>query len=257
MINLVNVTQHYGVRPVLRRVSLRVKPGELVGLMGPNGMGKSTLLKVVAGVLAPQTGYVEIDGRRRRATAEDELEIRRRVVYLPDHPWLPHRSAGREFLAAVGRIYDVPDDRLMDHIDRLLDLFDLDRHGDSAIEAYSNGQRKKIALCAALVTEAPVMILDEPFAGGIDPAGILALKHVLKRLAERSDVTVLMATPVPELVEQVARRIAVLVDGELVTCDTPAELRRQTQCDGSLQEVLGQLMHPDTSAQVDRYFEGR
>ncbi len=242
---------------MLRHVNLHVRPGELVGLMGPNGMGKSTLLRIAAGMLWPLSGHVEVGGRRRRQTPEDELAIRRTVAYLPDHPWLPRRATGREFLVAVGQIYEVPNERLFDHVERLFDLFDLSDQADMPIRSYSNGQRKKIAICSVLVSEAPVLILDEPFAGGLDPAGILALKHLLKRLAARTDVTVLMATPVPELVEQVAHRIAVLVDGELVACDTPVALRRKTRCDGPLQDVLGEMIHPDTAASVDRYFEGR
>ncbi len=257
MVNLVDITQHYGVRPVLSQVNLRVAAGELVAIMGPNGMGKSTLLQVAAGVLWPQKGYTEIGGLRRRASVEDEIAIRKQVVYLPDHPWLPKNTTGREFLVAVGNLYEIDDDRLMDHADRLLGLFDLSQQGDSPMRSYSNGQQKKIALCAALVTEAPVMLLDEPFAGGLDPSGILALKRVLQRLAERRDVTVLMATPVPELVESVAHRIAVIRNGEVVAYDTADGLRRMTGCSGSLQEVLERLIHPQTLENIEHYFEGR
>ena len=115
MIVLSDVTQHYGIRPVLRGVNLRIERGEAVVILGPNGMGKSTLLRIMGGVLAPQHGFVEIDGLRRRRTVEEEIEIRRRAVYLPDKPWLPALRTGREFSLGVGRLYDIPDDRLMDH----------------------------------------------------------------------------------------------------------------------------------------------
>jgi ABC-type multidrug transport system ATPase subunit len=223
--------------------------------MGPNGMGKSTLLGVAAGVLWPQKGYVEINGLRRRASVDDELAIRKQVVYLPDHPWLPKNSTGREFLVAVGKLYEIDDDRLMDHIDRLSGLFDLIKHGDSPIRSYSNGQQKKIAICSALVTEAPVMLLDEPFAGGLDPSAILALKRVMQRLAERSDVTVMMATPVPEIVEGLAHQVVVIREGEVIAYETPNGLRRMTGCPGSLQEVLEKLIHPQTLENIEKYFE--
>ena len=115
MIELIDVTQHYGVRPVLRGISLRIEQGEVVTILGPNGMGKSTLLGVMAGVLSPQRGSVLIDGRRRRGSEEEELEIRKRSVYLPDQAWLPNYRTTREFLLAVGRLYDVEEERLMDH----------------------------------------------------------------------------------------------------------------------------------------------
>ncbi len=256
MINFVSVTQHYGVHAALHDIHLRVNRGQLVALMGPNGMGKSTLLRVAAGLLSPIKGHVEIDGVRRRSSVENEQAIRKQVAYLPDHPWLPRNMTGREFLAGVGRLYEIDVERLADHIDRLLQLFDLAAKGDSPIRVYSNGQQKKIAICSVLVTEASVLLLDEPFTGGLDPSGILALRRVLEALADRSDVTVLLATQIPELAEKLAHRVAVLRAGELIAYGTPEGLRSLTQCDGTLGEVLERLIHPETLNHIDRYFKG-
>lgn len=257
MIDVVGVVQHYGIRPVLRGVTLHVARGEMLAILGPNGMGKTTLLGVMAGVLSPQRGYVEIDGLRRRQSVEEELQIRRRVVYLPDHPWLPKNRTGREFLLAVGRLYDIEEERLMDHVERLLDLFDLAEEGDWPIRSYSNGQQHKIAVCSALVTEAPVMILDEAFSGGLDPAGIHALKSVLQYITRNRGATVVMSTPVPELVEEMADRVAVMREGRLVALDTLPGLREQTNCNGALSAVLSRLIHPQTEENLRRYFEER
>jgi ABC-2 type transport system ATP-binding protein len=254
VIHLFEVTQHYGIRPVLRDITLKIPAGRLTAIVGPNGMGKTTLLGVMAGILSPQRGYVEIDGLRRRRSEEEELAIRRRVVYQPDHPWLPTHRTGREFLLGVGRLYDIESNRLIEHVERLLTLFQLAREGDWPIRGYSNGQKKKIALASALVTEAPILLLDEPFAGGLDPAGILALRHVLRRLAAEPERTIVMAAPVPELVEETADEIIVLRDGRVAAHDTLAGLRRQTNCDGSLAEVLARLTHPQTLENVERYF---
>ncbi len=256
MIELVNVTQHYGVRPVLRNIDLRIEKGELVVIVGPNGMGKTTLLGVMAGVLSPQHGYAAIAGLRRRQSEEDEIAIRRIAVYLPDHPWLPGLRTGREFLLAVGRLYEVDDDRLMDHVDRLLALFDLIEQGDMPIRSYSSGQQKKIALCSALVTDAPVLLLDEPFAGGLDPAGLLALKRLLKRRVSEG-ATVVLTSPVPEIVEEIADRVAILRDGQIVAFDTLEGLRRLTQQHGSLSIILERLLYPETVAKLEAYFEER
>jgi ABC-2 type transport system ATP-binding protein len=255
MIRVVELTQHYGVRPVLRQVQMEIRSGELVIILGPNGMGKSTLLNVMAGVLSPQKGYVEIDGQRRRSSEEAELAVRRKTVFLPDHPWLPTNNSGREFLMAVGRLYDVDTERLLDHVDRLLRLFDLWAEGDWPIRSYSNGQKKKIAVCSVLVTDAPVMLLDEPFSGGLDPSGILALKRVLRHRVEKEGATVVMTTPVPELVEEMADRIAILRDGRIAAFDSADGLRRLTGCGGPLAEVLERLIHPQTLEQLRDYFQ--
>jgi ABC-2 type transport system ATP-binding protein len=256
MIRVVDVTHHYGVRAVLRRVSLEVQPGELIAVLGPNGMGKTTLLNVIAGVLWPVEGFVEIDGRKRRVSEDDELAIRRGMAFLPDHPWLPGVRTGREFLLAVGRLYEVGDDRLMDHVDRLLRVFDLEREGDWPIQNYSNGQQKKIAIGAALVTDAPILILDEPFSGGLDPSGILALKRILQHLCAERKTTVIMSTPVAELVEELAHRVVVFKDGQIAAYESVDGLRRFSGCNGPLAEVFERLVHPSTTDNLREYFEG-
>lgn len=254
MINVVDVSHHYGLRPVLSHINLQIPAGELVGIMGPNGVGKSTLLGIIAGLIAPAKGLVQINGLRRRAGEETELEIRRRLVYLPDHPWLPEHLTTREWLLAIGQLYDIDADHLMDHIVRLLDLFQLTEKSDAPIRSCSNGQKKKIAICGTLVTEAPVLVLDEPFTGGLDPSAILALRRVLKHLADRADVTVVMASQIPEMVEHLAHRIVVLSGTQIIACDTLEGLRTKTDCHGPLPEVFEKLVHPRTLEHIESYF---
>ncbi|MHC4951768.1 MAG: ABC transporter ATP-binding protein [Planctomycetota bacterium] len=255
MIKVENVWHHYGIRPILKNVSLHVEEGELVALMGPNGMGKSTLLALIGGLLSPLKGYVEIDGLKRRSSIEAEKAIRKKMVYLPDRPYLPSNISGREYVLSIGRLYDVEEQRLMEQTDRLLEIFDLDKIGDSTISSYSTGQEKKIGICAALATEAPILVLDEPFSGGLDSSALLALSQILKKLAERKDVTVIMAVPVPELVEPLAHKIAVIANGQIIACDSADGLRQQTGCSGSLLEVLEALVHPKAKSHIDDYLE--
>jgi ABC-2 type transport system ATP-binding protein len=160
----------------------------------------------------------------------------------------------REWLLAVGQLYDIEPERLMDHTNRLLDLFQLTDKGDAPIRTCSNGQKKKIAICGTLVTEASVLVLDEPFTGGLDSAAILALRRVLKHLAERGNMTVLMASQVPELVEQLANRILVLSGTRIAAYDTLDGLRARTGCAGSLPEVFEKLVHPETLEHIEQYF---
>jgi len=254
MINVVDVSHHYGLRPVLSHINFRIPAGKSVTVMGSNGVGKTTLLNIIAGLVAPASGTVEIQGVRRRSSPEAELQIRRQVAFLPDHPWLPNAMTTREWLMAIGQLYDIDADRLLDHIRRLLDLFQLADKGDSPIRTCSNGQKKKVAICGTLVTEAPVLVLDEPFTGGLDPSAILALRRVLKHIAGQGDVTVLMASQIPELVEQLAQQILVISGTRVVAYDTLEGLRAQTGCAGSLPEVFEKLVHPETMEHIENYF---
>jgi ABC-type multidrug transport system ATPase subunit len=254
MINVVDVSHHYGFRPVLSDVSFQVPAGQSVTVMGPNGVGKTTLLSIVAGILAPARGGVEIRGVRRRSSEEAELKIRKELAYLPDHPWLPEFMTAREWLLAIGQLYDIDPDRLMDHIGRLLELFQLTDKGDSPIRTCSNGQKKKIAICGALVTEAPVLVLDEPFTGGLDPSAILALRRVLKHMADTGSATVLMASQVPELAEELAHKVMILSGTRIVGYDSVEGLRKQTGCTGSLPEVFAKLVNPEALDNIEQYF---
>jgi len=255
MIELFGVTQHYGVRPVLREITLTIAAGGVTAIVGPNGMGKTTLLGVMAGVLSPQQGEVRINGLRRRGPVDEELAIRRQVAYLPDQPWLPKNRTGREFLFGVGKLYDIDDARLLDHAERLLRLFQLDREGDWPIRSFSHGQKKKIALSAALITDCPLLLLDEPFGGGLDPAGILALKEVLKRLAKMPGRTIVMTAPDPSLIEELAEHVLVLRAGRIAAFDTPDGLRKLAGDGGALTDVIGRLTFPEARDAVERYFE--
>src|SRR5262245_59974334 len=130
MITIHNLTHHHGVRPVLKNVNLTIAKGEVVALMGPNGMGKSTLMAAVVGILHPLKGHVEINGLIRRSSPENELAIRKQVAFLPAETWTPGARTGREWMLAVGRLYVVEDDHLMRHVDALLKLFDLHKQAD-------------------------------------------------------------------------------------------------------------------------------
>jgi len=255
MIELQGVGQYYGARAVLRDVDLRVDAGEILVVLGPNGMGKTTLLRVMAGVLQPQVGQVLVDGVGRRSSVENELAIRQKVFFLPDDMWLPAQMSVIDWLYAVGKTWQVETPRLARHIELLLEMFDLQHQENANLKSLSTGQKKKVSLCAAMVSDCPILLLDEPFSGGLDSAGILALVHVLRQLRERQDRTVVLTTPVAELVDRVASRVAIVRDGTITALGTVDELRAGFGTDTTLNEVLEQLVRPGSVESIQKYLE--
>ena len=253
-IRAVNLTCHYGVKPVLRDLSLDVPAGEILAVMGGNAAGKSTLLAAMAGVVSPWRGFVEVLGNRRRDTPASELAARQACCYLPAAPYVAPGVTARGWVVACGRVWGVEDRRLMDHAARLLALFDL--NPDLKPADASTGQRHKIALAGALASDAPVLILDEPFGGGLDPSGIVALREVLLDAARRRGRTTVMATPVPSLVQEMADRVAVVgAAAGLLALDTPAGLMRRTDT-ATLEAAYGALTQRPARADVAGYLRG-
>ena len=257
MIEVVHVTHHFGVRPVVSDVSLTIEAGEIIALMGPNGTGKTTLLTIIAGALSPLEGHVEINGLRRRSTAENELAIRKRVFYLPADAWLPRANTPREWLMMIGQLYGISPSRLLEHVPQVLALFGLESQADQRIPSCSTGQRKKVALAGAIVSEAPILLLDEPFSGGLDPSGIMALKRLFQHHRQRGDRTIVMSTPVPELTEDLADRIAIIRDGKIAAFDTMEGLQQKIGAKHRLDEIFQRVADPDSTRGINAYFTER
>jgi ABC-type multidrug transport system ATPase subunit len=245
----------YGLKKILRDVSLQIAEGERVAIIGPNGVGKTTLLNVLGGLLTPQFGEVELFGLKRRGSIAEEREIRRQTLFLPADCWFPEERTAREYLHGIGEIYEIPLTRLADHVPRLLALFQMQGVADQAIKTYSAGQKKKMALCAALVAETPLLLLDEPFSGGLDPAGILALQKILQSFARTRSRTVVFTTPVPEIVAETADRILILNNGVIGGEYSLDDLRRNLRGGRSLASVLEELIFPEAADQIREYLE--
>ena len=254
MIDVIDVSHHFGLRPVLRHVNARFEPATISAIMGPNGSGKSTLMQIMAGLISPVEGTVHVNEIQRRKTPEGELAIRKLVAYLPAEPWLPGRTP-RTWMKEVGKLYDVSEERLMEHIPRLLALFNLDEQADEYTHSLSTGQQKKTSLATIFVTEAPVLLLDEPFAGGLDPSGAQALKRLLLHLRTEKKSTIVMSTPVPELVEELADRIALLRDGQIIAFDTIEGLRKLAAIDGNLDQIYERVAAPSAEIKIHQYFK--
>lgn len=255
MIRLNGVSHYYSVRYVLEQITLEISAGEHVTVIGPNGMGKSTLLAILAGTLSAAEGTVEVDGLVRKSTPENELAIRRKTYYLPDDPWMPMTRSGREFLISVGRLYQVPIRECFEQADRLLALFNLQTHADGVISSFSRGQKHKLSLCAALISRAAYQLWDEPFGGGLDPEGVLALKEVLKRYRAERRATVVITSPAPEFVDDLGGKILLLKEGRVLAFADAEELKQLAQGAPSVAEALRRLVFPHLEEKVAKFFQ--
>lgn len=253
MIQVEELFHHFGGKRVLNGPSFQVNPGEIVVVMGPNGMGKSTMLSAIGGGLVPRGGRIFINGLQRYSNEDTEMAVRQKVMYLPDSPWVPDSRTCRQWATAVALLYRDDERNVIEHVDALIKLFEMEKVADAPMSSYSAGQKKKAMLILALAPETPVLVLDEPFSGGLDPTGLLAIKELLRKRAQVAGNTVLLSTPTPELVEEVADRIIILRNGSIVAQGTMDELRQQAHYDGSLEGLYERLSSSQVEEMLAKY----
>lgn len=240
------LSKRYSGLHVVHSVNLTVRPGEIVGYLGPNGSGKTTTARMLAGLLEPSNGIVEYDGRDIR---HDLVSYRKRLGYVPEEPYLYPFLSGREYLQLVGRLREMPEPLLEAKIDGFLQLFNLRHAGDQSIASYSKGMRQKIVISAALMHDPDVVIFDEPETG-LDVTTTMMLRHLVRTLASRGKA-ILYSSHILEVVEKVCDRILVLHQGKVVADDTIERLRTKLSS-GSLEGVFAQLVIRDDPEQLAR-----
>ncbi len=224
-----------GVR-VVKDVDFTLRPGEVIGYLGPNGSGKTTTARMIAGLLEPSSGFVEYGGR---PIHDDLVGFRRELGYIPEEPYLYPFLSGTEYLQLVGRLREIPETLLTMKIERFLDLFGLRAAADQSIASYSKGMRQKIVISAALLHDPSVVIFDEPETG-LDVSTTLMLRHLVRTLAARGKA-ILYSSHILEVVERVCDKVIVIHRGEVVADDSIARLRA-LMSSTSLEGVFSQLV---------------
>ena len=209
----------------VKNLSLSVQPGEVYGLLGPNGCGKSTTLKILLGLVTPNSGRALIFGQDSR-----EYRSRRDVGFLPENPYFYKFLTAAETLAFYGKICGLSGKILTTRIDELIELVGLRDARDRRVGGFSKGMLQRIGLAQALIQDPGLVVLDEPTAG-VDPAGSHQIRDLILDLKKRGK-TVLLTSHLLEQVQEICDRVGIMARGEMIregSLDDLVRVKNQTE----------------------------
>jgi ABC-2 type transport system ATP-binding protein len=215
-----NLWKSYDDVPALNSLSLYVKRGEVLGLIGPNGSGKTTTIKIVLGLIKKDQGVVNVLGYD---IDKEPYKYKSYLGYVPESATIPEYLNAYEFLYYVGRIRNIPEDKLKKRIEELLSKFNLVEKKKSLITSLSKGMKQKLVFSSALLEDPKILFLDEPFIG-IDPEGQFELKLIIKQLIE-GGCSVLLSTHLLDLAERFCDRVAIINKGKNIATGNLQELQ--------------------------------
>ena len=236
MISIQHLNKHFGAVQAVKDLSLEIPAGELFCFLGPNGAGKTTTIKMLTGLLRPDSGTIRISGFDIRS---QPVEAKRVMGYIPDMPFLYERLTPVEFLKFVAGLYNVTSLDLDARIDRDLRQFGLEEVHNALIGELSHGMRQRLLYVATFIHDPKVIFIDEPLIG-LDPHSIRMIKDVL-RAKVKNGMTILLTTHILALAEDIADRIGIISGGRLIALGRMGELRAQTGQSGTLEDIFLKL----------------
>ena len=217
-----DLEHHYGPLQALAGISLEVREGEIFGLLGPNGGGKTTLFRILSTVLPPSSGRVEIFGIDLRT---DPAGVRETIGVVFQSPSLDAKLTVRENLRHHGHLYGLRGSELDVCMDAAMRMLAIRDRADDIVEQLSGGLQRRVELAKGLVTRPRLLILDEP-ATGLDPGARIDLWRHLSTLRSEDGVTILVTTHLMDEAEH-CDRLAILDNGRIVATGTPSQLKRK------------------------------
>ena len=217
-------------------VDLEIRDGEIFGFLGPNGAGKTTTIKMVVGLLRPDSGHITVDGID---VWSEPIAAKTRVGYVPDEPDLYQKLTGLEYLNFIADVWRVPAGVRATRMNELLDTFELRSAIGDLVQGYSHGMKQKLAVIAAMLHDPSLFILDEPMTG-LDPRASHLLKELMRQHCDRGKA-VFFSTHILEVAERLCDRLAIINRGRIVAVGTMAELRGQAAGQSSLEDIFLEL----------------
>lgn len=245
MIEFNNVTKVYGTTEALKDVSFTIKNGQIFGLIGHNGAGKSTAIKILVSILNQTEGTVHINGKN---LTEYRNEIKQKIGYVADTPNIFLRLKAIEYWELMGTAYDVPRDQYRSRLTYYIDLFDMSGESEETIETFSHGMRQKTFLIGALLANPDIWVLDEPMTG-LDPQAAYDLKQLMRKHADAGNI-VLFSTHNLENAEELCDEIAILRKGEVLYNGTIQDLQARNENE-SLETIYLKIAGRDAQNQYE------
>lgn len=213
-IEIKDVEKSYGDFPVLKGLSLSVEEGEIFGILGPNGVGKTTLFQTVIGLLRPDSGTVSIGGVEH----EDSKEVKRKISYLPADISFYENMTARQNLEFFSDLTEEEPD-----IQQLLELVNLDSDSDRKVGDYSTGMKKRLGIAQSLIKDPEIIIYDEPTTG-LDPQGKKQFKDLARKVNSERGKTLLISSHITTEIDSLCDRFAILKDGKVVESGSREQL---------------------------------
>lgn len=244
MIDVRQLTMHYGSFVALKEVSFQAQEKQILGLLGPNGAGKTTAMRILTTYLYPTAGTAKID---HCDILENPTEVRKRIGYLPETAPLYPDMQVEEYLRFVGRARGLAGPALESRLKWVKEAVGTGEIWKHTISEISKGYRQRVGLAQALIHDPKVLILDEP-TSGLDPLQIIGIRDLIKNLAKEK--TIIFSTHILQEVEAIADRIVIINEGKIVSQGTQQELAEQMKSRGyeksdpSLEDIFIALLAP-------------
>ncbi|MBI4966075.1 MAG: ABC transporter ATP-binding protein [Desulfomonile tiedjei] len=238
MIRIENLSKRFGKVLAVDQINLDVPAGEVMGFIGPNGAGKTTTIRMLAGLMKPDTGTIILDGHD---LAKEPQRAKAVTGFVPDRPYLYEKLTGWEFLEFSAGLYKVEPAELQSRGMHYLELFELLDWKDELIEGYSHGMKQRLIIGAALLHKPKIFIIDEPMVG-LDPRGVRLVKDLFTQMARDRGMAVFLSTHTLAVAEEICTIVTIIHKGRVIASDTPFNIKSTiARTEGNLEKAFLKL----------------